>query len=115
LYHQQIEQFYYFYLLSVAGHLYIEGRAKGQVLIPEEHHTLPAIIVPLDNQHLYFYHIEFDSSVHQYILGNLCVAVAPTWLIEPQDVSVLFQHPVSLHCQATGFPSPTITWMKAKG
>ena len=77
--------------------------------------TLSAIIVSLDNQHLYFYHIQFDSSVYLYILCNLYVAVAPTWLIEPQDVSVLFQHPVSLHCQATGFPSPTITWMKAKG
>jgi hypothetical protein len=49
------------------------------------------------------------------ILSNIYVAVAPTWLIEPQDVSVLFQHPVSLHCQASGFPTPTITWMKAKG
>ncbi|PSN41375.1 Down syndrome cell adhesion molecule-like protein 1 [Blattella germanica] len=41
--------------------------------------------------------------------------VAPSWLIEPQDISVLFQHPVSLHCQANGFPTPAITWMKAKG
>ncbi|XP_047000635.1 Down syndrome cell adhesion molecule-like protein Dscam2 [Schistocerca americana] len=45
---------------------------------------------------------------------RLIVRVAPTWLIEPQDVSVLYQHPVSLHCQANGFPVPTITWMKAK-
>ncbi|XP_069681715.1 cell adhesion molecule Dscam1-like isoform X3 [Periplaneta americana] len=47
--------------------------------------------------------------------AKLIVRVAPTWLIEPQDISVLFQHPVSLHCQANGFPTPAITWMKAKG
>ncbi|GLH10491.1 Protein sidekick [Gryllus bimaculatus] len=46
---------------------------------------------------------------------KLVVRVAPTWLIEPQDLSVLFHHSVSLHCQANGFPSPSITWMKAKG
>ncbi|XP_067002094.2 cell adhesion molecule Dscam1 [Anabrus simplex] len=46
---------------------------------------------------------------------KLIVRVAPSWMIEPQDISVLYQHSVALHCQASGFPMPSITWMKAKG
>ncbi|RZF37617.1 hypothetical protein LSTR_LSTR017427, partial [Laodelphax striatellus] len=39
---------------------------------------------------------------------------APSWITEPQDISVLFQHPAAIHCQATGFPKPKITWMKLR-
>ncbi|XP_071450798.1 cell adhesion molecule Dscam2-like [Hetaerina americana] len=41
--------------------------------------------------------------------------VAPTWAIEPQDTAILWRQQVVLHCQADGFPDPTITWMKARG
>jgi len=38
--HTYIKQFYYFYLLSVASHLYIGGKTEGQVLIPGARHGL---------------------------------------------------------------------------
>lgn len=33
--------------------------------------------------------------------------------MEPQDVEVLHQQPAAVHCRASGFPEPTVTWMKA--
>ncbi|XP_039276469.1 Down syndrome cell adhesion molecule-like protein Dscam2 [Nilaparvata lugens] len=46
--------------------------------------------------------------------AKLVIRVAPSWITEPQDMSVLFQHPAAIHCQATGFPKPRITWMKLR-
>ncbi|RZF32964.1 hypothetical protein LSTR_LSTR000834 [Laodelphax striatellus] len=46
--------------------------------------------------------------------AKLVIRVAPSWITEPQDISVLFQHPAAIHCQATGFPKPKITWMKLR-
>lgn len=34
-------------------------------------------------------------------------------MVEPQDVEVLHQEPAAVHCRASGFPEPTVTWMKA--
>ncbi|XP_063231783.1 cell adhesion molecule Dscam2-like [Bacillus rossius redtenbacheri] len=47
--------------------------------------------------------------------AKLTIRVPPAWVLEPQDTSALFQHPASLHCQASGFPTPTITWLRGKG
>jgi hypothetical protein len=43
------------------------------------------------------------------------VSVPPRWEIEPVDVSVERNHQVSIHCQAKGVPTPTVTWKKAIG
>ncbi|KAJ8871687.1 hypothetical protein PR048_028014 [Dryococelus australis] len=59
--------------------------------------------------------IASNAAASSNYTAKLVVKVPPVWLIEPRDVSVLYQHPASLHCQASGFPSPTVTWMKAKG
>ncbi|XP_063224750.1 cell adhesion molecule Dscam2-like [Bacillus rossius redtenbacheri] len=47
--------------------------------------------------------------------AKLVVRVPPAWVAEPRDVSALFQQPASLHCQASGYPEPAISWMKARG
>lgn len=39
--------------------------------------------------------------------------VRPRWLVEPQDVEVLHQEAAAVHCRASGYPEPAITWMKA--
>jgi Down syndrome cell adhesion protein len=46
---------------------------------------------------------------------DLMLTVAPSWELEPKDTSVLYQHSTALHCQATGFPQPTSTWLRARG
>ncbi|XP_065340090.1 cell adhesion molecule Dscam1-like isoform X3 [Cloeon dipterum] len=47
--------------------------------------------------------------------ARLVVRVAPMWELEPKDTSVLYQHSVVLHCQASGFPHPTSTWLRSRG
>ncbi|XP_063241575.1 cell adhesion molecule Dscam2-like [Bacillus rossius redtenbacheri] len=44
--------------------------------------------------------------------ARLEVRVPPAWVIEPHNASVLFQHSISLHCHASGHPTPSITWLK---
>lgn len=39
----------------------------------------------------------------------------PEWVIEPKDTSVVAGQAVALHCQADGFPLPTVTWRKGHG
>ncbi|XP_065220187.1 cell adhesion molecule Dscam2-like isoform X2 [Planococcus citri] len=45
--------------------------------------------------------------------AHLRIKVSPVWTIEPMDTSVLFEQPVILNCQVSGFPTPTVTWKKA--
>ena len=42
-------------------------------------------------------------------------SVPPEWVIEPKDTSVVAGHTVALHCQADGFPLPTVIWRKGHG
>ncbi|KAG8230370.1 hypothetical protein J437_LFUL011496, partial [Ladona fulva] len=42
-------------------------------------------------------------------------SLPPEWLTEPKDTSAIAGHPVGLHCQADGFPTPKTTWRKAPG
>nr|CAH0099527.1 unnamed protein product [Daphnia galeata] len=41
---------------------------------------------------------------------QLFVQVPPFWSIEPRDVSVLAGQPLTVHCQADGYPKPNVTW-----
>lgn len=34
----------------------------------------------------------------------------PFWIVEPRDVSVLAGQPLTVHCQADGYPKPNVTW-----
>jgi hypothetical protein len=43
------------------------------------------------------------------------VAVPPHWLLEPRDRNVTRDDSVFFHCQAEGFPTPTLTWRKVIG
>ncbi|XP_022215405.2 Down syndrome cell adhesion molecule-like protein Dscam2 isoform X3 [Drosophila obscura] len=45
----------------------------------------------------------------------LTVNVPPKWILEPKDSSAQAGADVLLHCQASGYPKPTITWKKAIG
>ncbi|XP_071452909.1 cell adhesion molecule Dscam1 [Hetaerina americana] len=47
--------------------------------------------------------------------ATLLVNVAPQWVMEPRDVATLAGGWVSVHCQAKGFPDPTIVWMRGSG
>ncbi|EFX86866.1 hypothetical protein DAPPUDRAFT_43826, partial [Daphnia pulex] len=40
----------------------------------------------------------------------LFVQVPPFWSVEPRDVSVLAGQPLTVHCQADGYPKPNVTW-----
>jgi hypothetical protein len=42
-------------------------------------------------------------------------SVPPEWVIEPKDTSVVAGQAVALHCQAGGFPLPTVIWRKGHG
>jgi len=45
----------------------------------------------------------------------LTVNVPPKWILEPKDSSAQAGADVLLHCQSSGYPTPTITWKKAIG
>ena len=38
------------------------------------------------------------------------ILVPPFWSVEPRDVSVLAGQPLTVHCQADGYPKPNVTW-----
>ena len=42
-------------------------------------------------------------------------SVPPHWTVEPTDSNVASGQDVTLHCQADGYPLPSITWRKAVG
>ncbi|KAG7174552.1 Down syndrome cell adhesion molecule-like protein 2-like 6 [Homarus americanus] len=46
---------------------------------------------------------------------HLVVKVAPSWKVEPEDVSVVVGAELVLPCTAHGSPTPTITWRRAEG
>ncbi|PNF21232.1 hypothetical protein B7P43_G04189 [Cryptotermes secundus] len=47
--------------------------------------------------------------------AHLTISVPPEWVIEPKDTSVVAGQTVALHCQADGFPLPTVIWRKGHG
>lgn len=57
------------------------------------------------------------------ILRELCVTdgaqpsvvVPPHWTVEPTDANIASGQDVTLHCQADGYPVPSVTWRKAVG
>ncbi|XP_017776462.1 PREDICTED: Down syndrome cell adhesion molecule-like protein Dscam2 isoform X2 [Nicrophorus vespilloides] len=56
-----------------------------------------------------------NSAARANYTANLMVKVAPQWIIEPQDLSVLLGNAVIVDCAAKGFPHPQITWLKGQG
>ncbi|KAG8178977.1 hypothetical protein JTE90_012490 [Oedothorax gibbosus] len=46
---------------------------------------------------------------------RLRVLVAPTWLRQPYDMSVLSGVRITLNCETNGTPKPTVTWRRSKG
>ncbi|XP_034948781.1 Down syndrome cell adhesion molecule-like protein Dscam2 isoform X2 [Chelonus insularis] len=45
----------------------------------------------------------------------LSVFVPPRWIVEPIDQDAIVGHPVSVACQAEGFPIPNVTWKQSIG
>lgn len=42
----------------------------------------------------------------------IIISVPPTFQVQPRDTNVTQGYPLTLHCQATGFPLPILTWQK---
>ena len=41
--------------------------------------------------------------------------VAPSWVLEPQDITVIRGHSALINCLAKGNPKPIIEWKKKVG
>lgn len=41
--------------------------------------------------------------------------VPPRWIIKPSDQDAILGNPVSIRCQADGFPVPTVQWKQSIG
>ena len=61
----------------------------------------------------FFMEVFFEKSKAETMC--LYFSVPPEWVIEPKDTSVVAGHTVALHCQADGFPLPTVIWRKGHG
>jgi hypothetical protein len=62
----------------------------------------------------FFMEVFLKSQIKSDIMC-LYFSVPPEWVIEPKDTSVVAGHTVALHCQADGFPLPTVIWRKGHG
>ncbi|XP_067139876.1 cell adhesion molecule DSCAML1-like [Centruroides vittatus] len=49
------------------------------------------------------------------LVTKLFVSVPPAWIRQPYDVSVKAGNKLVLHCEATGYPPPSVKWRKTKG
>nr|CAD7193822.1 unnamed protein product [Timema douglasi] len=49
------------------------------------------------------------------VTAQLVVSVPPRWVAEPRDHKVSRDETVMFHCQAEGFPNPTLIWRKIIG
>ncbi|KAI9578570.1 hypothetical protein GQX74_009144 [Glossina fuscipes] len=47
--------------------------------------------------------------------ATLSVSVPPRWIIKPSDQDAILGNPVSIRCQADGFPVPTVQWKQSIG
>ncbi|CAH1965461.1 unnamed protein product [Acanthoscelides obtectus] len=54
------------------------------------------------------------AGIERYVVP-LTVNVPPRWTVEPSDASVASGQVAVIHCQAEGYPKPTITWKRAVG
>ena len=48
-------------------------------------------------------------------LSRYIYLVPPKWTVEPRDINVSAGHSIALHCQAEGYPTPSILWKRAMG
>uniref|UniRef100_A0A1B0CZL2 Ig-like domain-containing protein n=1 Tax=Phlebotomus papatasi TaxID=29031 RepID=A0A1B0CZL2_PHLPP len=55
-----------------------------------------------------------NSAAKVNYTAELNVRVPPHWKQEPKDTAVMLGNPISLHCEAGGFPEPTISWFKGQ-
>ncbi|XP_075216136.1 cell adhesion molecule Dscam2-like [Lycorma delicatula] len=86
--------------------------------VQEQNHNFVSVLLfrKLAARHAGYYTcIARNAAAQTNYTAKLVIRVAPTWIMEPQDTSVLFQHPVSIFCQAAGFPVPRVTWMRSRG
>ncbi|XP_023228379.1 Down syndrome cell adhesion molecule-like protein Dscam2 [Centruroides sculpturatus] len=49
------------------------------------------------------------------LMTKLLVSVPPAWVRQPYDVSVKAGNKLVLHCEADGYPAPTVKWRRTKG
>lgn len=64
-------------------------------------------------EHVYFANL---LSGYVYIVSNMFGTVPPRWAYPPSEqVSVVANGDVTMHCQATGYPVPSSKWIKIVG
>nr|CAD7442429.1 unnamed protein product [Timema bartmani] len=65
-------------------------------------------------------HSSYNQPISNIDLHNIdslvyCESVPPRWVAEPRDHKVSRDETVMFHCQAEGFPNPTLIWRKIIG
>lgn len=67
----------------------------------------------------YFFHstkcLLIDEFHNFFVITRRLISVPPHWVVEPKDISVSAGKDLMLHCQAEGYPVPTIVWKRAMG
>lgn len=56
-----------------------------------------------------------NSAAKVNFTAELLVKVPPQWSLEPSDFSVMLGNPISIPCEASGYPVPAISWFRGQG
>lgn len=43
------------------------------------------------------------------------IIVPPQWSFEPSDTAIMLGSPIAIPCEASGYPTPTVTWYRGQG
>ncbi|GAB6020996.1 Down syndrome cell adhesion molecule-like protein 1 [Chamberlinius hualienensis] len=91
------------------------GSLKMQIRSFDEHSSILSIpSVSTQHNGLYTCIVKNDVGIARHS-AQLVVKVPPRWLLMPNDVSVMRNKQVIIHCSADGFPTPKVTWKRSAG
>lgn len=92
----------------------IQSNANG-ILVENSHHFAALIISSLQIEHLGNYTCVASSPTGEQdrYTAELIARTPPTWLSKPNDINASVGSHVEFTCDATGFPRPNVTWLRA--